>query len=271
MTEHRVVWKAGGSVLVDEDSFHRLAQRIDEFVADNVTLQRLYVVVSAMKGVTDNLISQIAPDPDSEFTLRQALQNHNFTQNPPEFDNPLTAEALLGGEIDSAQRLQKALAARGLDSACITQLDPFPIVAGGSYLHAGFDIAASAQRFASFDRECPNVRVLIISGFGAVNAAGEPVLFGRNAGDYVAALLSALDKKVRQVVFLKDVGGIYKHFGTAVQRLVPTLAAADLSRIETGDLLDRRTLGIINCDFRIIDLHMSRGSLVVVGSTAVKK
>ena len=271
MGEQRVVWKAGGSVLVDEDSFHLLAARIEDFLAGDDSLERLYVVVSAMQGVTDSLISQIANIGESEEGLRAALEGRAEGSSAAVFDNPLTAEALLGGEIESAQRLQKALARRGLESRCITQLERFPLVAGGSYLRADLDLPLSVESFAEFDRRCGSVRIFIVSGFGAVNSDGDPVLFGRNAGDYVAALFSALDRKVKQVVFLKDVGGIYKHFGTAGQRLVPTLHARSLARIETGDLLDRRTLDVINCDFRIIDLQMSKGSLVVVGSTGIRK
>jgi aspartokinase len=267
----RIVWKAGGSILVDHGSFEPLADRVSDYIEDD-SLERIYVVVSAMLGVTDRLLARIACDQRTAGLLQEALeQDPPFNATAAGLDNPSTAEALLAGELESASRLCNALATRGLEARCVTQFDNYPIVAEGSYLRGRLDLAASRSRFGSFDKECDGARVVVLPGFAGVNRSGEPVLLGRNASDFVAAIVSALDRKVEEVFFLKDVGGLYEHFGSARERLIPAITAADLRRLESGGLLDRRTLDVIACDFRIIDMHLKTGTTVVLGSLPVKK
>jgi len=260
----RIVIKIGGSVLQDENSFAPLAARLVSYLRDQPRLERAYVVVSAMKGVTDRTIDALAPDLNSRLLLRERLSGIKpRTGEADGWDRPSRSLNLLWGEIESAFLLKEAIERNGIPVGVITQLGLFPILADGDYLHARIDFRESRARFPAFDLACGEGRVIILSGFGAVNRAGEPVLLGRNASDYVAAVMSRLDKRIDFVLFLKDVGGIYEEFGTERQRLVERTSLSDLKAAPPGQVLDGRVLDAIRCDFRVTGAKIGRGGTVV--------
>lgn len=266
----RIVIKIGGSVLTGESAYAAAAAELAEFLGAEPGLERLYIVVSALKGDTDRAIDRLAPYPDAGFRLRRLLAGTAELDPADEkWNRPHFALSLLWGEIESAYVLADALAAAGVRAKAMTQLGPYPIVAEGAFLRSDLDLAASRRAFAVFDRACRNERVIVLSGFGAVNGRGEPTLLGRNASDYVAAILSALDGKVKLAVFLKDVGGIYADFRTRERRLIP---ATDINRLRAAgptQVLDPRVLDIIACDFRVAGSPAGKaGTLVRRARTA---
>ena len=266
----RVVIKIGGSILTDESAYAAAAKELRGFLNAGPGLERLYVVVSAMKGSTERAIDRLAPGPEAGDRLRRLLSGTAAPDPENEqWNRPRFALFLLWGEIEAAYVLADALADAGIRAKTVTQLGPYPIVAEGAALRAELDLAASRRAFAAFDRLCRSERVIVLAGFGAVNGRGEPVLLGRNASDYVAAILSALDRRVGMAVFLKDVGGIYADFRTRAQRLIPAIDIARLRAEAPAQVLDPRVLDIIACDFRVAGSPEGKdGTLVRQARTA---
>lgn len=260
----RVIIKVGGSVLVDEGSFGPLAARLATYLIDKAGIERVYIVVSAMKGITDRLIDSMAPDADAKRLLRALLAGEAgaAVQSGP-WDRPCRSLALLWGEIESAYLLKEAMSRIEMPAAVVTQLGQYPIVASGTYLRARVDLHDSRRRFASFDRMYRDQRVIILSGFGAVNGDGDPALLGRNASDYVAAILSQLDSRVDLVIFLKDVGGIYECFRTERQKLIASTSTEQLRAAPPDKVLDTRVLDMINCDFHVTGAEIGGGGTIV--------
>lgn len=111
---------------------------------------------------------------------------------------------------------------------------------------------------------------MIVAGFGAVNSKCEPTLLGRNASDYVAAILTYLDDKVKRAVFAKDVPGFYDNFNTDDQTLVRDIDLSQFEKKQFDELLDRRVLEIIACDFTITSPKLHSGTRVWLSQAARK-
>jgi aspartokinase len=266
----REVWKIGGSVLRHEEDYRRTAENIIGYLASNPLLSRLYVVVSAARGVTESIVADLAPGAGDRRMLLALLAGEAVDgESRRRFDTPRVAAELLRGELESALALRAGLASAGAPATLVTQWDAFPLVAGGSYLRAGLLPAESRRAFARFERFHRQDRLLLLTGFGAVNRAGRPVLLGSNASDYVAAVLTALDARVRSLVFVKDSGGLFEDFGAPGQTLVGAVARDRLRRMRFGRLLDRRVLDAVACDFRICGPDMAAGTEVAYASAGV--
>lgn len=264
MPGKRVIVKVGGSVLDGEAAYAETASALSGYLRREPEIERLYVVVSAQKGVTDRAIATLAPHPAARRCLRGSLAG----EPPPRaalecWDRPRRALALLWGEIESAFHLAERLALEGRRAAVVTQLGLYPLVARGSYLHAKLDLDGSRRRFERFDRAHRRSGIVILPGFGAANSRGEPALFGRNASDYVAAALSALDPAVGLVVFVKDAGALYEGFATGAPRKIAETGAARLRAAEFGQVLDRRVLEVIACDFRVVGRDIRDGGTMI--------
>lgn len=265
MQNRRVVWKLGGSVLENPDSYSRLAEVIKEYLQSSKKLERLYIVVSAMKGETDRRVETVAPGDSGRKMLADLLSGVICeVEAGVDLDAPCLTSFLLEGEMESARLLQRALKEQDLAAKVVTQHDYFPIVSSGSYFRGEFDHGLSSLRFAFFEKLTRDFQVVILSGFGAVNGRGEPVLLGRNASDLVAALISRLDQRVEEVVYIKDVEGIYENFSTPQQRLIQLIERSRLQSLGTGQVLDQRVLDQISCDFFVTDIKMERGTRVLI-------
>jgi aspartokinase len=265
----RIVVKLGGSVLTDEPAFARAASSLAELLAGDRKLDRLYIVVSAMKGVTDGTIDRLAPEAGARSRLRALLEGGAARPADAPWERSRIALSLLWGEIDAAHLLADTLDDIGVPAAVVTQLGLFPIAARGGRLSAEIDLDASRRRFSAFEQAVRDENVVILPGFGAVDGRGQPALLGRNASDYVAAVLSALDPKIGQVVFLKDVGGIFAGFRTAGERLIDEIDIGRLRAAGPQKVLDPRVLDVIACDFRVAGAPVGPGgTLVRLGRTA---
>ena len=264
MTGKRVIIKVGGSVLDDEPAYAAVASVLADYLRRSPDVERLYIVASAKKGMTDRAIDALAPNPDVRRRLRGRLAGESCGGADLEYwDRPRHALALLWGEIESAFHLAECLRLEGQQAKVVTQLGLYPIASRGPYLRAEFDLALSRRRFARFERAYRRCRVVILPGFGAANANGEPTLFGRNASDYVAAVLSALDPNVGLVIFVKDVGAIFEAFATDGQRKIAMTNIARLRASEFGRVLDRRVLEVIHCEFHVVGRDLRGGGTVV--------
>jgi len=232
----RMVIKIGGSVLNGNEAYICQAKRIIEF-SEKSLANRIYIVISARKGHTDELIDELCQDEEEKKGLRKLLKVGNYNDEGNEnyiqkFDHHYVASYLLKGEIDSVKRFEKEFRRRGIYPETLIQGVNFPIIANGKYLHANVDLEASKQ---TSHLNNLSARIVLVSGFGAQNHYGEKVLLGRNASDYVAALLGKLDENVREVIYLKDVDGIFENFKTNDEKMIERIRAIDLLN-EAGKL-----------------------------------
>ena len=265
MQRKRVVWKLGGSVLETEESFNKLAAVIKGYLASSSKLEKLYIVVSAMKGETDRRVRAAAPEMKQRQLLADLLSGTACeVENSWALDAAALSKFLLEGEMESARKLCSALDDLDIDSRVFTQDDYYPIATRGSYLRAEFDPENSSSRFHFFEKLTRDYQVVILSGFGAVNQKREPVLLGRNASDLVAALMSYLDRQVEEVVYIKDVEGIYQDFNSPDRKLISLIEKLELLKQETGQVLDLRVLEVIACDFFVTDIEMKKGTRVLI-------
>ena len=251
------VIKIGGSVLKTYEHYTQIAKKIKAYVKTN-SFQTLYVVVSARKGRTDQLINDLLICREERKYIDDILNNEiTRSEFKQVFDNPFVASYLLQGEINSAKRLSSKLKEVGIDTALLLQGSEFPIVANSSYLYASIDNINSMQRF---NNNMPKNKVIVISGFGAENINGEKVLLGKNASDLVAALIGFFDRAVRKVIYLKDVDGIYSAFSTDKQKIIPEIGKYDLLKNDFGEVLDKRTLYYQKCDYLVQNENKKFGS-----------
>jgi aspartokinase len=263
MPGKRVIIKVGGSVLENEASYAAMASALSGYVLRSPDLERLYVVVSARKGATDRAIEALAPNPEVRRRLRGRLAGEMSEDPGLEFwERPRHSLALLWGEIESAFHLSECLRREGLPAKVVTQLGLYPIASRGRYLRAELDIGLSRRRFARFDQHHRRARIIILPGFGAANSRGEPTLFGRNASDYIAAVLSALDPSVGLVIFVKDVGALFEAFATDHQQKIESTSVARLRASRFSQVLDRRVLEVISCEFHVVGRDIGGGTVV---------
>lgn len=257
------VIKIGGSVLKTYEDYTKMAKKIKTYV-ETKNLQALYVVVSARKGRTDELIDSLLMCKEERKYIDTILNDEKPSHESRKlFDDPFIASYLLQGEINSAKRLYSRLKDDGIDTALLLQGSGFPIVANNSYLYATIDNISSVQRF---NNSLPKSKVVVVSGFGAENIHREKVLLGKNASDLVAAIFGFFDKKVNRVIYLKDVDGIYSDFGTGRQKVIPEISKYDMLKDDFGKVLDRRTLNYQRCDYLVQNENQEIGS----GGTVIR-
>jgi len=237
------VVKIGGSVLFSSEAYTHQAQRIADFAAQD-DVGRVYVVVSARKGHTDVLRNSLCENDKEIEALQTLLQGGESPKYSERFNQHAVARHLLSGEIESAQHFHQELSAKGHYPDVLMQGANFPIIANGEYLRAEVDLAASEAR--AYILQGIESRIVVVPGFGAQNHEGKEVLLGRNASDLVAALIGRLDPKVHEVIYLKDVDGVYQGFGTDNQSLIPKIRADALRAMGCGKVLDERCLDYMN-------------------------
>jgi len=241
-----VVVKTGGALLADADGLG--------LVARNVALrrrrgERLLVVVSALRGVTDELEraarqaldartgQELIRDVMTRLTSRHAEAAVRLPDSgavlqrlSPAFDSLerlLTGIRLTGeltprmrdlvmahGERLSAPLVAAALTAEGADARAITA-EEAGLVATGPFRVGSCDLAASAPRLEALRHELFD-RALVLTGFYGLNPEGDVVLFGRGGTDYTAGVVAAC-LRADAFELWKDVPG----FMTADPREVP--------------------------------------------------
>ena len=241
------VVKVGGALLGDARDLALVAQAI---VGRRRRGERLLVVVSALKGVTDALerATALALDPRSgNEMVRDALQRlrrqHEevagalpamsaaLLRMQPVFDGverlltgirltgeltPRTRDLVMAhGERLSAPLLAAAILAAGADARAVTAEDA-GLLAVGPFGMGACDVAASRPGLEALRHELFD-RALVLTGFYGVNAGGDVVLFGRGGSDYTAGVVAA-GLRASGLELWKDVPG----FMTADPREVPT-------------------------------------------------
>lgn len=254
--------KFGGSSLADAAQYQRVASLLNGLDAAEPGLQ--FVVVSAMHGVTDTLISLVdasVTGTDWKLGLRDLRQRHLDAADvlDPDAAHGLHAwlEAQLAtlrdtlvamstrrarsdgdiagvhglGEVWSSRLLQTAL---GGPSAGWGRLDARDVlVANPGELGVAVDWEASQAHLAQWsERQDYCARGRVITGFIARDAEGETTTLGRNGSDYSAAAFGRL-LGAGELTIWTDVDGVL----SADPRLVPDAVCLDsMSYAEANEL-----------------------------------
>lgn len=175
-----LVVKFGGSVLVSESALQRAVSEIYRYVRD---AHKVVAVVSAFKGQTDQL-------------LRLA---GSYTQAS---SSSATPHLVATGEMRAATLFAMACERSGITSQFRSAYE-IGLVAEGEHLNAN-PVAIKPEVLT---RDLARVDLVVVPGYVAENAAGEPVLLGRGGSDLTAVYLAkALGVSAR---LYKDVDAIY--------------------------------------------------------------
>lgn len=215
------VVKVGGALLARQGDLERVVGAV---VARRRRGERLLVVVSALRGVTDRLeqAAHEALDPRSggeivrEVVDRLAERHADFVARQSRADAMLlglrpalagverlltgirltgeltarTRDLLLAhGERLSAPLVAEALVAAGADARAVTA-EEAGLVATGAFGVGACDLPASAEGLNGLRHELHD-RVLVLTGFYGVNPDGDVLLFGRGGTDYTAGVVAA--------------------------------------------------------------------------------
>jgi aspartate kinase len=182
------VFKFGGSILENEGNILRAVEAVANRVSQG---QRIVVVVSALKGVTDGLLN-ISKKISPEVT-------------PAGLD-----EVLAMGERTSARLFHNALSSRGLESVVIDpDLPNWPIVTDDRFGDANPLYSETESRVKSLIEPLLEQRKIpVMGGFMGKTLDGRITTLGRGGSDTSAILIgSALSAK--EVILVKDVDTVY--------------------------------------------------------------
>jgi len=204
-----IVQKYGGTSVGTTERIRSVAARIARFKAAG---HQLVVVVSAMSGETDRLISlakEVQPDPD-----------------PREFDVVVST-----GEQVTVGLLCMALLERGIKARSYT----------GGQVRILTDSSHTKARIRKIDEERMRAdlaegRLLVIAGFQGVDDEGNVTTLGRGGSDTTAVALAAA-LKADECQIYTDVDGVY----TTDPRIVPE--ARRLKSITFEEMLEMASLG----------------------------
>jgi len=184
-----VVVKFGGSVLSDELGVARATEWVKRLTERGL---RVVVVVSALRGVTDELL--------------RSAQRLNPDASPEMLD-----EVLAMGERTSARLFALSLARHGVESVVV---DPsssiWPVVTDGKHLDANPVLDECRRRVETGLRKVLETgKVPVVCGYvGVARGSGRITTMGRGGSDTTATLLAnCLDAD--EVILVKDVSGVY--------------------------------------------------------------
>ena len=228
-----IVQKYGGSSVADTDRIKNVANRIKEYHDRG---DQVVVVVSAMRGVTDNLIGlakDIMPIP-TEREMDMLLATGEQTTIA------LTAMALHAMDIPavSLTGAQAGIKTDGIHTkAKITNISPLQV---HDMLDAG--------------------NVVIVAGFQGQTPDGSITTLGRGGSDLSAiALAAAVEADLCQIY--TDVDGVY----TTDPRIVPT--ARKLNEIAYDEMLELASLGAKVMQSRSVEFAKKFGVVFEVRSS----
>jgi aspartate kinase len=228
-----IVQKYGGTSVGNPDRIKNVAQRVAQYRANG---DQIVVVVSAMSGVTDNLIrlaKEIMPLP-SEREMDVLLATGEQTTIA------LTAMALHAINV-------QAVSLTGAQAGIMTD---------GVHTKAKIRNITPKQVHALLDAGS----VVIVAGFQGQTPEGQITTLGRGGSDLTAiALAAALKADLCQIY--TDVDGVY----TADPRLVPS--ARKLSEISYDEMLELASLGAKVMQSRSVEFAKKFGVVFEVRSS----
>ncbi|MCU0771063.1 MAG: aspartate kinase [Verrucomicrobia bacterium] len=228
-----IVQKYGGSSVGDTDRIQNVARRVKTYRDRG---DRVVVVVSAMRGVTDNLIG-----------LAKAI-------------SPLPSERemdmlLATGEQQTIALLAIALHALNIPAMSLTGAQA-GIVTDGVHTKAKIANITPKRIHELLDQG----HVVIVAGFQGETREGQITTLGRGGSDLTGiALAAALEADLCQI--FTDVDGVY----TADPRIVPT--AQKLDEISYDEMLELASLGAKVMQSRSVEFAKKFGVVFEVRSS----
>ena len=228
-----IVQKYGGTSVGNTDRIKNVATRVAKYHKEG---HQVVVVVSAMSGVTDNLIKlakEIMPLP-SEREMDMLLATGEQTTIA------LTAMALHSLSID-------AVSLTGAQAGILTD---------GVHTKAKIQNITPKQAHEMLDAG----KVVIVAGFQGQTPTGQITTLGRGGSDLTAiALAAALGADLCQIY--TDVDGVY----TADPRIVPS--ARKLNEISYDEMLELASLGAKVMQSRSVEFAKKFGVVFEVRSS----
>lgn len=231
-----IVMKFGGTSVADIDRIERAADKVlREYERGN----RPAVVVSAMSGVTNQLVGWV-----------NQIGTDNY--DPREYDAVVAT-----GEQVTAGLLAMALQKRGLKSRS-WQGWQAGVRSTGTHGKARIQTIDGAPLIAALNAgEIP-----VVTGFQGITPEGRITTLGRGGSDTSAVALAAALKAHRCDIYT-DVEGVF----TTDPRIVPT--ARKLKRIAYEEMMELASVGAKVLQIRSVELAMKRGvTLQVLSSMA---
>jgi aspartate kinase len=183
-----VVVKFGGSVLEDEKAINQVASLIKGTTGRGLGV---VVVVSAMKGVTDQIMALSKKD-------NPGLEPH------------LLDELLSSGEKTSARLVAAALASFGLQSIVVDPETPYwPVITDDRHLDANPLVEESRAKTQELILPLLAAgKIPVVCGFLGKTRSGKTTTLGRGGSDTTAVLLGNC-LSASEVILVKDVRGVY--------------------------------------------------------------
>ncbi len=228
-----IVQKYGGTSVGNPERIKNVARRVAKYRAQG---DQIVVVVSAMSGVTDNLIKlakEIMPLP-SEREMDMLLATGEQTTIA------LTAMALHALDV-------QAVSLTGAQAGILTD---------GTHTKAKIQDITPKQVHSLLDEG----KVVIVAGFQGQTPEGQITTLGRGGSDLTAiALAAALKADLCQIY--TDVDGVY----TADPRIVPS--ARKLEEISYDEMLELASLGAKVMQSRSVEFAKKFGVVFEVRSS----
>jgi len=228
-----IVQKYGGTSVGDAERIKNVARRVSESRKQG---HQIVVVVSAMSGVTDELISLAK----------------KITSDPPEREMDVL---LATGEQMAIALTAMALHAIGMPAVSLTGAQA-GIVTDGVHTKAKIKNITPKETHRLLDAG----NVVIVAGFQGQTPGGHITTLGRGGSDLTAiALAAALKADLCQIY--TDVDGVY----TADPNVVP--GARRLNKVSYEEMLELASLGAKVLQSRSVEFAAKYGVPVVVKST----
>ncbi len=178
-----LIMKFGGASVKSPEGFGHIAELV---IRRSAEFPRIAIVVSAMGGMTDQLISLA----------------HQVNPKPPRREYDMLVSA---GERISTSLLAMALAARGSEAVSFTGSQTGIITC--NYHSEAKIIDVKPYRLLP---HLNSKKFVIVAGFQGVSQDKEITTLGRGGSDTTAVALGVA-LKAEKVEFYKDVGGIFQH------------------------------------------------------------
>jgi aspartate kinase len=215
-----IVQKYGGTSVGDAERIKNVARRV---AASRANGDQIVVVVSAMSGVTDNLIKL----------------SKQITDQPPEREMDVL---LATGEQTAIALTAMALLAIGIPAVSLTGAQA-GIVTDGVHTKAKIKNITPKETHRLLDAG----NVVIVAGFQGQTPGGQITTLGRGGSDLTAiALAAALKADLCQIY--TDVDGVY----TADPRIVP--GARKLPEISYDEMLELAGSGAKVMQLRSVEI-----------------
>lgn len=214
-----IVQKYGGTSVGDLDRINLVAEKVSKARSEG---HALVVVVSAMDGETDRLVSM--------------AQKLSAVPDPREVDVLLST-----GEQVSIALLSMALINKGCPTRSYT----------GSQVHIRTDGIHNKARILGIDEsriraDLQEGRVVVVAGFQGMDRRGNITTLGRGGSDTTAVALAAA-LKADECQIYSDVEGVY----TADPRIVPE--ARRMTQVTFNEMLELSSLGAKVMQIRAVE------------------